>query len=143
VRLLKVELRNGNGRPSTTLMTGRPASFCFYINKVRPKISCAVMIYNHQGLPVTFFNSAVQGYNDSYDPDVGGKFICAVDELMLVPGRYRMNVAITSNGELQDHVEGVTFFDIEQGQLGGRPIGRANTYGSVCMHHRWTVPNLG
>jgi homopolymeric O-antigen transport system ATP-binding protein len=143
VRLLKVEIRNGHGRPSTTLMTGRPASFCFYVDNVRPQISCTFTVYDHRALPVTFFSSAVQGDKDSYDPDIGATFICVVDELLLVAGRYRINVAIASDGELQDIVEAAAFFDIAPGQLGGRPVAHANTYGSVCMHHRWTVPRLG
>jgi lipopolysaccharide transport system ATP-binding protein len=142
VRLLKVEVRNGDDRPSTTLMLGRPASFCFYLDNIRPRLSCTFTVYDHRGLPVISFNSAIQGHQDSSDPDFGAKFICAVDELLLVPGRYRMNIAIASNGELQDHIEAAAFFDIAQGQLGGRPMAHASAYGSVCMHHRWTVPGL-
>jgi len=146
VRLLRVEIRNGDDHQTTTLMPGGPASFCFVVDKVRPTISCTFTVYDHRGTPVTFFSSAVRGDQDAYDPDMGAKFVCAVDELLLVPGRYRMNVAIASNGELQDHIEAAAFFDVAQGQLGGRPaappIAPANAYGSVRLHHRWMVPDL-
>jgi lipopolysaccharide transport system ATP-binding protein len=107
---------------------------------MQPQMSCVFTLYEQNGSPVTFFSSALHGPEDSYDPTMGAKFVCDLDELPLVPGRYRVNVAITSHGELEDHIEAAALFDVQQGQLRGRPIVRGNQYGSVCLQHRWTVP---
>jgi lipopolysaccharide transport system ATP-binding protein len=65
---------------------------------------------------------------------------CELDELALLPGQYRVNVALEAGGELQDHVEGAGFFNVEPGVLRGRPVARAHGYGSVCLPHRWRFP---
>jgi homopolymeric O-antigen transport system ATP-binding protein len=140
VRLLRVEICAGDARPSATLVTGRPARFIFYVSGIQPQMSCIFTLYEQHGLPVTFFSSALHGPEDSHDPTMGAKFVCDVDELPLVPGRYRINVAIVNRGELEDHLETAAFFDVEQGQLRGRPIRHSNQYGNVCLQHRWIVP---
>ena len=49
-------------------------------------------------------------------------------------------VALDVGGELQDHIEGAGFFDVEQGLLRGRPAAIAHGYGNVCLPHRWNLP---
>jgi lipopolysaccharide transport system ATP-binding protein len=140
VKLLRVEVSNGSPCLSTSLVTGHPARFTFYVSDVQPQTSCVFTLYEQQGTPVTFFSSALHGPEDSHDPAKETKFVCDVDELLLVPGRYRINVAIANGGELEDHVEAAAFFDVQQGQLRGRPIRHGNQYGSICLQHRWTLP---
>jgi lipopolysaccharide transport system ATP-binding protein len=141
IRLLKVQICDANDCPSAILVTGRPARFIFYVSAVLPQMSCIFTLYDQNGSPVTSFNSALHGAEDSHNPTIGSKFLCDVDELPLVPGRYRMNIAIVSNGELEDHLDAAAFFDVEQGRLRGRPIRHGNQYGTVCLQHRWTVPS--
>jgi homopolymeric O-antigen transport system ATP-binding protein len=105
-------------------------------------MSCVFTIYDHFGQPLASFNSAVHSPEDSRDPGIGARFICQLDELSLIPGRYRINVAISSDGVLQDHIEGASFFEVEQGLIKGRPIIKGSGYGRVCMHHRWTMPQF-
>lgn len=50
-----------------------------------------------------------------------------------------MNVAIMSNGELQDHIEGAFSLEVEEGSLRGRPV-VVSGYGSILMPHRWSSP---
>jgi lipopolysaccharide transport system ATP-binding protein len=140
VRLFKVQICDGDVCASSTLTTGRPARFVFYVSAMLPQMSCVFTIYEQHGSPVTFFSSALHGPEDSYEPTMGSKFVCDLDELPLVPGRYRMNVAITSRGELEDHIEAAALFDVQQGPWRGRPIVSGNQYGSVFVQHRWTVP---
>jgi lipopolysaccharide transport system ATP-binding protein len=70
------------------------------------------------------------------------EFVCELDQLLLIPGRYHINAGVTWNGELQDFVEGAIFMDVEQGALNGRPVPRETGYGAVCMPHRWLTPGL-
>jgi len=138
VKLRKVEISTGGENPSTILGTGRPASFSFYTTGLEPEMSCVFTIYDHFGQALSTFNSAIHSPEDLRDPKLGERFICHLDELTLIPGRYRINVAIWSDGVLQDHIEGASFFEVEQGVIKGRPIIKGG--GRVCMHHRWIMP---
>jgi len=140
VRLAQVEVSTGGDCPSTTLATGRPARFVFHVTAIQPGISCSFTLYDQHGQPVANFNSAMHGKEDLSNPDMGKKLLCEIDELLLIPGRYRMNAAIISNGELQDHVEGAATLDVERGELRGRPVTAMPGYGSVCMQHHWLLP---
>ena len=66
--------------------------------------------------------------------------MCAIDELPLVPGRYRIDVEIRSANRLEDAVEAAAMFDVEEGLLAGRPIDRSWSKGMVAVRHRWTTP---
>ena len=62
------------------------------------------------------------------------------DELLLVPGRYRIDAALSCNGELQDKLEGAVFVDVDHGLVRGWPVPTFTQYGSVVLPHRWTTP---
>src|SRR5262245_48262079 len=140
VKLERVDISTHVTNNSNTLSTGSPARFVFHLTNVLPKMACLFTIYDHFGQPVAHFNSDVHSPADSVDSRLGTQFICQLDELVLLPGRYRINVAITSDGQLQDHVEAATFFGVEQGTVRGRPVTEGTGYGSVFLHHRWTQP---
>jgi lipopolysaccharide transport system ATP-binding protein len=139
-RLARVEITPGDGDPSRSLAIGESAKFVFRLNAILPKTSCGFTIYDHMGQPITHLNSVFHSPEDSADASIGPAFACHLDELPLVPGRYRINVAVSSDGELQDHVEAAAVFEVEPGVLRGRPITAEATYGSVIMPHRWTLP---
>jgi lipopolysaccharide transport system ATP-binding protein len=140
VRLSRVDACTGDADSSPILMTGRSARFVFYLTKMVPKLTCVFTIYNHLGEPVANFNSAIHSPEDSHDLALDTKLICHLDELSLVPGQYRINVAILSEEQLQDHVEAAAIFDVEPGTCRGRPVAKDTGYGNVSMHHRWTLP---
>lgn len=139
VRLIQVELFDGSNQSSTTLAAGRPARFYFQVNNAIPGMSCTFTVYDHLGQAIVNFNSAISGPEDKFGADNRLGFICELDELMLLPGRYRINVAISGDNKLQDHVEAAAIFDVEEGQIAGRPVKRG-TRGNVTMKHRWMLP---
>jgi len=140
VRLTAVEVSTGGDYPSTTLVTGAPARFVFHVTTIQPGMSCAFTLYDQHGQPVVNFSSGVHSPEDLNDPSIGVKLVCELDELLLLPGRYRMNAGIIIAGEWQDLVEAAVVIEVEQGRLRSRPIENATGYGSVCMHHRWILP---
>jgi lipopolysaccharide transport system ATP-binding protein len=140
MRLMKVELSTDGKCASGPLATGRPARFIFHVTAIRPGMSCSFTIYDQLGQPVTYFDSAMNGQEDLSAPEQEHTFLCDIDELLLLPGRYRINAAIMCDGELQDHIEAAAFVDVEQGVLRGRPVSREAGYGSVLMPHRWITP---
>lgn len=135
MRISKIEISRGE-----CLAIGRPARFGFHVTGVKPGTTCSFTIYDQLGQPVTYFDSALYSHEDLVDPQSQAAFFCEIEELSLLPGRYRLNVAVMHNGELQDHLEGIAFFEVEQGQLRGRSVLADPRYGSVFMQHRWIKP---
>ncbi len=142
VRLTQIEVSTGGDFPSTTLVTGQSARFVFHITTVLSGMACSCTLYDQHGQAVVNFSSDVPSQEDLNDPNVGLKILCEIDELLLVPGRYRMNAGIIIANEWQDHVEAAIIIDVEQGNLGDRPS-RNIGHGNVCMHHRWILPIQG
>jgi lipopolysaccharide transport system ATP-binding protein len=128
------------GAPPGVLASGQPARFVFDVDTPRRGMTCSFTIYDQLGRAVTYFDSAELGEGDMIDSSSPARFCCEVEELLLIPGRYRINAGIASDGELQDHIEAAAFFDVEAGLLRGRPVARAAGFGNALMPHRWSVP---
>jgi lipopolysaccharide transport system ATP-binding protein len=139
VRLVSAEVTNNGNGSSPLLKTGYPARFEFCVNAFVSGIACNFFIYDTIGQPVTSFYSRVRGPEDSFDPANGLKFVCELEELLLLPGRYRIDVAIVGDNSLQDFIEAAAVFEVGDGQVGGRPAQHDGKF-SVVMEHRWTLP---
>lgn len=144
VRLVGVDITDQSHLSALTLITGEPAQFVFHLSHLEPGIKFEYLdftICDLQGNPVAYFNSIDTGPEDNKSPDMHDRVVCWIDELPLLPGRYRINVGIKANGEMQDHVESAAVFNVEQGRLRGRPIdNRSQRRGSVIFPHRWILP---
>ncbi len=139
VRVVRVEIYDGQGLPTTILRSGSSARFHFYLNRLVPGASCLFSVFNQFGQQLAVFETALPGPEDYREPDLGPCFICEFDELMFLPGRYRLNVMIRDGGEVQDFVEAAATFDVEAGHLRGRPMNRRKQ-SSVGLPHRWILP---
>jgi lipopolysaccharide transport system ATP-binding protein len=138
-RLVAAEVTNqSNGSPSV-LKTGHPARFAFWVDAIVPGLACNFSIYDTIGQPVTSFTSRVRSPEDAIDSGNGLKFVCELDELLLLPGRYRIDVAIVGDNRLQDFIEAATVFEVGEGHIQGRPAQPDGKF-SVSMGHRWTLP---
>jgi len=138
-RLLGAEVVNDSDGSSSILKTGQPARFVFYVDTLLLGMACDFHIYDTIGQPVTSFKSRLRGPKDAYDPSLGLKFVCDIDELLLLPGRYRIDVAIVGDNRLQDFIEAAAVFEVGDGHVGGRPAQHDGKF-SVVMSHRWTLP---
>jgi lipopolysaccharide transport system ATP-binding protein len=139
VKLTQVQVQAGSGDDGV-LTTGGPASFVFEVDKFLPSTSCGFVVYDHLGRPVAEFRSSIGGPEDAEGASDPARFVCTVDELPLVPGRYRIDVEIWAKSDLQDGIEGAAVFDVEQGVLAGRPVSADGHRGPVAVMHRWTRP---
>jgi len=140
IRLSDIKITSEDDYSSSTLSVGRPARIAFHITEVSSDLILIFTLYDQYGQAIVNFNSSVHGQEDRNDLDIGKVVICEINELGLLPGRYRMNIAIFSDGELQDAIEAATTIDVENGELRGRAIVTASGYGSVCFPHRWILP---
>ena len=139
VRLIRVELAcaaDGAGVPTT----GAGLSLAFVLSSSSLSTSCSFTVHDSFGNAVAEFRSAVGAPGDRDDGAAPDRFVCAIDELPLVPGRYRVDVEIRSGNRLQDAVEAAAMFDVEEGLLAGRPIDRSWSKGTVAVRHHWTTP---
>ena len=136
VRLVAADVTNGS---SAILRTGHPARFVFHVNTLVPGMACNFNVYDTIGQPVTSFQSRVRGPEDSSAPENGLKFICDLAELLLLPGWYRVDVAIIGDNRLQDFIEAAAVFEVAEGHVRGRPVQPDGKF-SVSMSHRWTLP---
>jgi lipopolysaccharide transport system ATP-binding protein len=137
VRAVEISADETGGRG--LLVTGRSARFAFHVTDVVPSMSCAFKIYNHLGQPVTAFRSSVAGLADSVDAELQNCFVCEIEELLLVPGRYRVDIELRAAGVEQESIEGAAMFEVEQGTVDGRPVNRGSG-GDIVLRHRWRRP---
>jgi lipopolysaccharide transport system ATP-binding protein len=140
IRLSDIKITSEDDYASSTLSVGRPARITFHITEVSSDLIFIFTFYDQYGQAIVSFNSSVHGQEDRNDSGIGKVVICEINELGLLPGRYRMNIAILSDGELQDAIEAATTIDVENGELRGRAIITSGAYGSVCFPHRWILP---
>ncbi len=140
IRLTRIEISMGGDTPSAALAIGRPVCFVFHLTAVASRLTCSFTIYDQFGQQVTFFDSAMHSVEDRDDWEGGANLTCMIDELPFLPGRYRLNAAIMSNGELEDHVEGAAFFEVQQGSIQGRIVPEQTGTCNVFVKHRWTTP---
>ena len=66
--------------------------------------------------------------------------MCNVPELLLLPGRDRVNAAIERSGETLDHIEAAAYFDVIPSSLKQTYESEQTGYGSIYLPHRWEVP---
>lgn len=144
VKLVGVDIDDLSGRGSNTLITGCPARFSFHFSDIPHGMILEYVdfaIYDLNGLPIAYFNTSEAGARDVRDPNMQSQVVCEVDELLLVPGRYRVNVGIKAGGDIQDHVEAAAYFNVEEGHIRGRPVVvTGQRPGSVRLPHRWALP---
>jgi homopolymeric O-antigen transport system ATP-binding protein len=136
----RVEISRSGSDGEGTLVTGKPARFVFHTTGTRPSMACSLTILNDLGSPVAELSSSVGGSEDAVDPELERAFVCEIDDLSLVPGRYRLDVELTARGVIQDKIEGATTFDVEEGTIDGRPVSAEGTRGNVAFRHRWVSP---
>jgi lipopolysaccharide transport system ATP-binding protein len=138
IRLKAIEVSGRDGNPC--LSVGEPARFMFHLTGVLPGLACSFTIFDHLGQPVTTLSSAREAPDDEREVGLGCRAECLIDELTLVPGRYRVDVVVRASGHVQERLEGAAFFDVEEGVLRGRPFSREEGDGNVILPQRWRIP---
>jgi lipopolysaccharide transport system ATP-binding protein len=141
VKLIGVEITNGDDTEIGIIKAGGPAKFRFNLSGLMANLSCGFVILDGLGQPIARFKSNIPSPEDKESISLKEEFVCEIDELLLVPGRYQINVFIRGGGERQDLIEGAAFFDVEIGILRGRPISQPNNKRiSAVIPHRWKLP---
>lgn len=138
-RLVKIEVYGGSNGAHSTLQTGGPACFEFYVDRAVPGMHCHFYVHDHLGQKVVRFESLNHGTRDTFDPTTRLKFVCQIDELLLLPGSYRLDVLIIGNNELQDAVQAARTIEVAGGEVQGRPAQFDSKF-RVEIPHQWILP---
>jgi lipopolysaccharide transport system ATP-binding protein len=143
IRLLGLNITSTNGS-STIPKTGEPVSFVFHVDNDLPDMGCSFSIFDHLGQKITTFRSSVHGPEDTYEIENKRKFVCELDRLMLMPGRYRVDVSVVGDNRIQDYIQAAAFFEVAEGHLDGRPtkinLRNKKVDFRVYLPHRWRLP---
>jgi lipopolysaccharide transport system ATP-binding protein len=135
-----IEVRNSDGGSPGAVVAGRPVTITVFVTDVLPMMQCQLTIANSLGQPVTMFDSELSAPADARDPELGPRIECEIGELALLPGRYRIDVLLKGNRQIQDGLQAAAFFDVEPGVIGGRPMPAAGAGGDVALAHVWRLP---
>jgi lipopolysaccharide transport system ATP-binding protein len=137
-RLVSCEI-NVPGGPHGVLQSGKAALFSFDVDHGRPGLVCWFGIYDQLGDVVACFDSRIGAPNDTRLARRSTRFTCTLDELLLLPGRYRVDAGVWE-GTWQDRIEAAAFFDVEEGAVAGRPATRQPGSGNISLPHHWAAP---
>lgn len=138
-RLTAIELLNAANAVTPVIDAGAPATVRLHCNHVLPGLRCLFTFYDVLGQPLATFNSNLGGDGDTRGSS-GSVFSCHLPELLLVPGRYRLNVSLETNAGLEDHIEAGLIFDVVSASSRGRPVPANARHGALLLPHKWTSP---
>jgi homopolymeric O-antigen transport system ATP-binding protein len=141
VRAQTIDIRGRTG--SQTIASGAAVEITVGLSGTIRRPGCNMLIYDQLGHAVTKLSSYRVGPEDVFAHQGEPRFECHIDELLLVPGRYRIDVEIYGAGVLQDLVEGAAYFEVVDGVVRGRPISFADSAGHLVQPVRWTGPDAG
>jgi len=127
-----------SGQPDV-IVGGRPVRISLHFTEKLPAMHAAIMVSNSLGQYVTEFNSEYPGPEDVRDEGLD-RIDCDVATLPLLPGRYRIDVSLKGRERYQDGLQGAAYFDVEQGEVGGRPMATDGADGDVLLPHVWRLP---
>ncbi len=117
-RITEVRISDGRTGGTGPLVVGRPVRFEFNFSELLTNMGCAFSIYNAHGDLLANFNSKAALGLVTWEGRP--QFICDISELLLVPGDYRINVALFADGEQIDHLEAAATFQAADGVVAGR-----------------------
>lgn len=145
VRLCGLRIYSGaasaGSEEAQTPATGLPLILEFLLDNAPRGLNCIATIYNQHGQILFGLSNKIHSPADIEDPEMSNRYVCEIEELPLLPGRYRIDVKLRDDGELYDHLEGAAFFDVEPGAIRGRTVTQHSAYGNLFLAHRWiTAP---
>jgi homopolymeric O-antigen transport system ATP-binding protein len=137
----RLEIREQKGANPNVVVGGRPATIVVEFTELLPNMECRLTLADSLGHPVATFDSEVSSEQDTRDGNLGPRIECELDEVPLMPGRYRIDVLLKANSVIQDGLQGAAFFDVQPGVVGGRPMTASGEEGDVVLPHTWRLPS--
>jgi lipopolysaccharide transport system ATP-binding protein len=138
VRIKGIELLDESYRPSERAAVGESLSLVFLLSKKVMAPQCSFRLFDSQGTLVAYFNTRIHSQRDELPRAETDKIVCEFDEMLLMPGTYRLDVNLDCGGVTQDIVSSAFALQIDTGRVRGRPLKENNTRPIVALPHRWS-----
>ncbi len=98
---------------------------------------CALRVYDSRGQFVINCDSRLNSLDDDLPNVFTDRIVCSFPELLLMPGRYRVDAELFADGERQDQAGAAITLDVNPGRLRGRPHKDRNNTPIVAHPRRW------
>ena len=141
-RINSLYLAEHDGKPIEQVISGYQCMFVLGYESVVPlsKPIFKFTIYNSVGQALTHFDSSL--VSDTFHKLPKRGFVgCRFEQLPLSRGTYRINVSITNNSELLDHVVGAYSFFVSDGDFFGTGRSVAGLTEICLVNHDWMLLN--
>jgi lipopolysaccharide transport system ATP-binding protein len=138
VEMTAVRLLDDAGRPSTTVVGGRDVAieveYRNHAGRKRPKM--IANIYDARGRSVTAISTMFTG------PDLGtmgaeGRLTCRLPRLPLLPGRYRVALALHVDGVNTDTLKSAVTFEVASSTFFSTGTVPPDDMASFLIDHQW------
>ncbi|MEY4488867.1 MAG: hypothetical protein RIQ79_1375, partial [Verrucomicrobiota bacterium] len=136
-RLLRaVTLVDATGRVSDLILPGRKVVFQIETAPTDFIIQVILRVNDSNQTLITSFDSANPGLRDT-QPSPGPLRYCVVDDFLLAPGRYQLDIELWANGHRLELTEAALWFEVGEGEMDGRFIRAIKATGVVPLRHHW------
>jgi lipopolysaccharide transport system ATP-binding protein len=139
VRLKRVDILNRSG-DRMPLTMGDPVKLVFSIAGSAPAVTCMFTVHDEHGTSLLKFHSGLRSPHDRLGACDGEAFECHIEELLLAPGKYRLDVTLRSVAGLEDRIEGAATFELLPGIVRDREPPKSRSDWKVLAPHRWLLP---
>lgn len=130
--------------PSGMIATGTAVALEFSLTRMFRDQWIIFGIYDGFGQAIAEFQSRYPSPEDRRVPQDGPPVMtCEIPELLLLAGRYRVDVEIRGDGGLlQDHIDAALYFDVVPGHIRGRAANGIIRKAPINLPHTWTLPAM-
>jgi len=143
VRINRIDI-DSNGVTNVVFPIGSDLNFNIYFDGLedirKPRVILG--IYDNMAVGVTRFDTDITSFIPSSLPR-SGKISCQVKQVSLIPGRYTVNIAFFSKGNLEDYIANAVYFDIVGSDFysTGKLFNDSDSQLiKVLFHHSWSIP---
>jgi homopolymeric O-antigen transport system ATP-binding protein len=138
IRFVGARILADNGQASSSLISGRSATFEFeYENPYEiENANVNLTIYNHCGIAAVNMDMVLTNFTPK---GLGkkGKFRCCVPNLPLPTGTYRVAVMVTALGRTADHISNALAFDVVASVFYASGRSPNAQYSACMLQHSW------
>ena len=137
--LRDISLIDSNGRQNDFFHPGLPMTFRIETAPSAEPVQVIMRVIDPNQTLITSFDSANPGTRDQ---DTRASHIrhCIVDELLIAPGTYQLDVELWAGGTRSEVLEAALRFEVGEGELDGRFVRAIRATGVVPLRHSWTIP---
>ncbi len=140
VRITKIEIEDTSGKKYVPFYPGSDLYISLNyksINKIR-NLQVLIGIYDSLNTGIIRLDTEVTGGIPNM-LDTMGKIICKAESINIVPGHYRLNIALFQNGIMDDYIRDAVSFDIAESDYfkTGRQID--TKLAKILIKHSWKL----